>query len=89
MNNAKSAEEAAAELRKQGYATDPSYTQHLQRLLSEYSDVRPSQEERVASLEEKEKEKDESIAMGKPGKPPKDKAQFGKPGEPLGSIHQH
>ena len=73
MNNAESAEEAAAELQRQDYATDPTYSKNLQRLLSEYSDVRPSQEERDASLEEK----DESIAKGQPPKP-------GQPGDPGG-----
>ena len=43
VNNASNANAAALKLKSEGYATDPDYAQSLQRLMKEYSNIRPKQ----------------------------------------------
>jgi flagellum-specific peptidoglycan hydrolase FlgJ/muramidase (phage lysozyme) len=62
VNNAKSAVEAAAMLKSQGYATDSGYMKHLQRLLGENEDVRMTEEDKVAF---NKKSKDEFVGDDK------------------------
>ena len=70
VNNAPNANAAALKLKSEGYATDPIYAQSLQRLMGEYSNIRPKQSQPKITPKPRDKNNQASVlntTMGEEG----------------------
>ena len=70
VNNASNANAAALKLKSEGYATDPDYAQSLQRLMREYSNIRPKQSKPKITPKTRDKNNQASVlntTMGEEG----------------------